>query len=58
MSLPNKSFSILYDINCYCFHFFVNNEGNYVSFYIQDKKGDLYTTRETSDVYRTRQSFI
>ena len=45
-------------LNCYCFPFFVNNEGDYVSFYIQDKNGNLYTTRETSDVYRTRQSFI
>ena len=59
MSKPNKSFSILDDINCYCFPFFVNNEGDYVSFYIQDKNGDLYiTTRNTKDVYRTRQSFI
>ena len=40
MSKPNESNSILYDINYYCFPFFVNKKGDYVSFYKQDKNGD------------------
>ena len=48
MSKPNESNSILYDINYYCFPFFVNKKGDYVSFYKQDKNGDLYTTRKNT----------
>lgn len=46
MSKPNESNSRLYDINYYCFPFFVNKKGDYVSFYKQDKNGYLYTTRK------------
>ena len=52
MSKPNESNSRLYDINYYCLAFFVNKKGDYVSFYKQDKNGDLYTTRKTRNVYQ------
>ena len=36
----------------------MNKKGDYVSFYKQDKNGDLYTTRKTQNVYQYSQTFI